>query len=231
MRKGIRCNETRFTNGEDRNRIRYEFVTEDGVTASGCVVRLGDTDPLTGEPLTDLTFFREYYRVVDHEVHQNLKAARPSYTPEERARREQEKQAFVSAFVRRWGYAPSKDDVLFHLDQLERERYVLSLDSFVDGETGDDMLDHCPAVSTSREEPEESPEMQALREVAESLTGRKAEVYEAMIQRAAGGKARLRFGEIARKWGVAQAQISKDQQRIMEMVRRRAERLRLENDE
>ena len=65
-------------------------------------------------------------------------------------------------------------------------------------------------------------QLQALREVAASLTGRRAEVYEAMILRAAGGKERIRFSEIARKWGVSPKQITKDQEKIMEMVRRRA---------
>ena len=68
-------------------------------------------------------------------------------------------------------------------------------------------------------------ELQALQEVAASLTGRLAEVYEAMIQRAAGGQKRVRFSEIAGKWGVSPVQITKDQKRIMEMVRRRADEL------
>ena len=55
---------------------------------------------------------------------------------------------------------------------------------------------------------------------------RKAEVLEAMLQRAAGGKVRLRFSDIAEKWGVSPKQITKDQEKIMEMVRRRAEELR-----
>ena len=68
--------------------------------------------------------------------------------------------------------------------------------------------------------------MQALREVAVSLTGRKAVVYEAMIQRAAGGQERLRFSDIAEKYGAAPKQITKDQERIMAMVRKRAEELK-----
>ena len=73
-----------------------------------------------------------------------------------------------------------------------------------------------------------SVEMQALREVALLLTGRKAEVYEAMIQRAASGQERLQFSDIAKKYGVTPKQITKDQERIMQMVRRRAEELKKE---
>lgn len=229
MKKGIRCNELRFTNGEDRMRIRYEFVSDDGVTPSSCTVRLGDTDPVSGEAVTDVTFFREYYRLVDHQVHKNLSAERRGLTKEEKVWREMEKMAFAEAFEKEWGYAPSRDDILYHLEQGEPNRWNLSMQSCVNRETGESTVDYMTEFSVPAETArEETVEEQALREVAESLTGRKAEVYEAMIQRAAGGKERVMFSEIARKWGVAQAQISKDQRRIMEMVRKRAEEIREE---
>ena len=231
MKKGIRCNETRFTNGKDRDRIRYEFLSDDGNTPSSCMVSLGDTDPVTGVPVTDVTIFREYYRVVDHQVHGNLKAIRREYTPAEKARREEAKQAYIAGFVRRFGYAPSRDTVLFYLEQAEEERYHLPLSVLVD-EDGCSTVDRKQALCCLDEMDEDVPvELQALRDVAASLTGRKAEVYEAMIQRAAGGKERVKFSDIAKKWGVAPKQITQDQERIMEMVRRRAEHLRLENDE
>lgn len=50
-----------------------------------------------------------------------------------------------------------------------------------------------------------------------------------MIQRAAGSQVRLRFSEIAKRWGVAPKQINKDQQKIMEMVRKRAKELQAED--
>ena len=227
MKKGIRCNETRFTNGEDRDRIRFEFLSDDGLTPSSCTVRLGDVDPVSGEVITNVTFFREYYRLVDHQVHKNLQAERPDYTPQHKAWREREKAAFTEAFTKRWGYAPSKDDVLYHLEQLEEERWNQSLSTFVSQETGESTLDWHTEFSVLSEMDKDLPlQLQALREVAASLTGRRAEVYEAMIQRAGGGKERILFSDIARKWGVAPKQITKDQERIMELVRRRAEELR-----
>ena len=230
MKKGIRCNETRFTNGGDRDRIRYEFLSDDGVTPSSCTVRLGDVDPISGQLVTDLTFFREYYRLVDHQVHKNLQAERPDYNPKRKAWREKEKAAFVESFTKHWGYAPSRDDVRYHLEQLEEERYKKSLDAFVSQDTGESTLDWHLEFSVSAEpDMDVSPELQALWEVASSLTGRKAEVYEAMIQRAAGGKERVRFSDIARKWGVAPKQITKDQERIMELVQRKAAALRDED--
>jgi len=226
MKKGIRCNETRYVNGADRDRIRYEFLSEDGAVPSSCTVFLGDTDPLTGEEITDVTFFREYHRLVDHQVRKNLSAVRRDYSPAEKALRKRRKEEYATAFTAEHGYAPSRSDVLYYLDQSEPERYHLSLDSLVDEETGgDDLERHAFFSVPSFADAEESVQMQALREVAAGLSGRKAEVYEAMIQRAAGGQARLRFSDIAKKWGVAPKQITKDQQRIMDMVRRRAAEL------
>ncbi len=46
-----------------------------------------------------------------------------------------------------------------------------------------------------------------------------------MIQRYAGGQVRIRFSDIARKWDVRPKQINKDQEKIKEMVRKRAREL------
>ena len=220
MKKGIRCNEVRFTNGDKRDRIKFQFVSDDGNTPSSCTVCVGDIDPITGEKITDVTFFREYYRVVDHEVRENLKAERRKQTPEEIARKEKEKEKYIRMFVKQWGYAPSRDDVLYHLEQMENEGYHLSAMVFEDDETGENTIDRQSEFCAEMEE-EESPQLQVLREVAGELTGRKAEVFEAMLQRAAGGKERLRFSDIARKWDVAPKQITKDQERIVEAVRKK----------
>ena len=232
MKKGIRCNETRYVNGPDRDRIRYEFLSDDDVTPSSCTVCLGDIDPLTGEPITDLTFFREYHRLVDHQVMKNIRAACAGYhTLEQKARREQMKGEYIAAFKAEHGYAPSKADVLYYLEQMEQETWNLSIDSLADRETGESYLDHCAFFCVPFDtDMEESVELQALREVGASLTGRKAEVYEAMLQREAGGQERIRFVDIADKWNVALKQITKDQAKIAAMVRKRAEELRREED-
>ena len=167
MKKGIKCNETRYVNGADRDRIRYEFVTEDGVTPSSCVVRLGDTDPRTGEKITDLTFFREYHRLVDHQVMKNNDAMRPGYTSAEKARRQRRKEAIIAAFAAEHGYMPSTSDVLWWLEGEEPERYNLPLDCLVDEEDGSDDLNRHAEFSIPFEE-EESAELQALREYMES---------------------------------------------------------------
>lgn len=66
---GIHCNDYLHTPKAFHDRIIYRFVTNDNITPSSCTIRLGDTDPLTGEPITDIRFFQEYYRLVDHQVY------------------------------------------------------------------------------------------------------------------------------------------------------------------
>ena len=226
MKKGIRYNETHYTNGADRDRIRYEFLTDDELTPSSCTIRLGDTDPLTGEKITDLVFFREYYRLDDHQVMKNLLASRPGYNTKQKKRRSRLKADFIAAFTAEHGYTPSRADVLWHLEQQERERWILSLDSLLDEENRSDDLDRhadfsIPAVSDE----EESIQMQALREIAASLTGRRADVLEAMIQQASGSIIKLRAVDIAKKWGVTKQQIYHDEERIANLIRKKAEKL------
>ncbi len=103
MKNGIPANETLFTPGAKRNRITYRFVTDDGQTLSRCTVRLGDTDPLTGEEITDVEFFREYYRTVDREIHRTIRGMRPEYTEEQKAWRRQEAKAYATAFEKDYG--------------------------------------------------------------------------------------------------------------------------------
>ena len=229
MKKGIRCNETRNDSREGRDRIRFEFLSDDGVTPSSCTVQIGDIDTVTGEPVTNLTYFMEYHRLKDAQVRKNLKAERPEPTEEEIARRNEQKQACVEAFRRRWGYTPSKDDARYLLEEQEQERWNLSVSVLVNEDGEDHVCRHREFSEPAAVEEEESVEMQALREVAASLTGRKAEVFEAMIQRAAGSQVRIRFTDIAKKWGgVAPKQITMDQKRIMEMVKRRVKELQEE---
>ena len=81
MKNGIPCNETQYTPGNERNKITYRFVTGDRDIPARCTIQMGDTDPATGEQVTEVSFFREYYKLVDHEIYQNLNAKRPQYTP------------------------------------------------------------------------------------------------------------------------------------------------------
>ena len=66
---GIPCNDFHFTPKAKQDQITYRFVTNDGNTPSICTIRLGDTDPLTGEPITNVELFSEYYRIKHHQIY------------------------------------------------------------------------------------------------------------------------------------------------------------------
>ena len=222
MKNGIPCNETRFTPKTGRDRITYQFVTDDGITPAGCTIRLGDTDPLTGEKLTDLEFFHAYYRQVDKEIHSTLKCLRPDYTEEQKAWRKEEARRYAASFRKQYGYAPSRDDIRWHLEQKEKQRCCLYYDGLVN-EDGDSLMDCIPGFGRRDEDPfgtDLPDEIYALRKLAETLQGRKKDVYEAMLQNLAGGGRRVTNVDLARKWDVSEAQIRQDQKMIVKMIKK-----------
>ena len=218
---GIPCNETRFTPKADRDRITYQFVSGDGITPASCTIKLGDTDPLTGEKLTDLEFFHAYYRQVDKEIHSNLDCLRPDYTEEQKAWRKEEARQYTACFRKEYGYAPSRDDILWHLEQEEKNRYCMYYDGLVN-EDGDSLADCLPGFGRKDEDPfgtDLPDEICALRELAETLLGRKKDVYEAMLTNLAGGTVRITNVELARRWGVTENCIRQDQKQIRKKIR------------
>ena len=58
-----------------------------------------------------------------------------------------------------------------------------------------------------------------LREVASSLSGRLADVYEALLVKYAGGKEKISMTDLARKWGVSVTQICKDREKVIQLIR------------
>ena len=222
---GIPCNETHYTPKAERNRIGYEFVTRDGNTPSSCTVAIGDTDPLTGEKLTDLEFMHLYYRQVDREINAMRKGARLAYSGEQKAWRKREAQTWSEDFRKKYGYSPSPDDIRFHLEELEKNPYNVYYDGLENAE-GESLTDYMPCFGRMDPDPfgtDLPDEVYALREYAGTLAGRRRAVYEAMLTKAAGGKARSTNAELAKEWGVSQTQIRKDQEQIIKGIRRAIE--------
>ncbi len=60
----------------------------------------------------------------------------------------------------------------------------------------------------------------ALRELAETLRGRKKDVYEAMLDNLACGKKKITNVELARKWCVSESLIRQDQKMIIKMIKK-----------
>jgi len=220
--RGIPANQTRYTDRRKRERLVFEFVSDDGNTPSACTVRVGDKDPLTGETITDMDFFiREYYREEDRQVYRNLENSRRPYTGEQKARREQMKREFIRDFEAAHGYRPSRDDIRYHLEQKEPERYHLCPDRITNSE-GEPADEFAGELIRNDEDPfgcDLPEDLYALREIAENLPDRLKPVYEAMLQRAAGGADRITLSEVAQKKGVSYNQVMKDTRAIIRIIR------------
>ena len=202
---GIPCNDYLHTPKAQHDRIVFRFVSDDANTPSSCTVRLGDTDPMTGKAITDIGFFTEYHRLAHHQVYTNLKASRVDLTPEEKHRFREEKAAFAAAFEKKYGYKPTRSDLRDALSVHWPKAYHLSIQELVNDD-GDSKADQREDLSMPAADPFNTDvpmDIACLREVAASLTGRLADVYEALLVKYAGGKEKISFTSLAEKWGVS----------------------------
>jgi hypothetical protein len=230
---GIPCNDYLHTPKAQHDRIVYRFVSDDGNTVSSCTIRLGDTDPLTGEAITDMGFFTEYHKLAHHQVYENLKASRVDLTPEEKRRFREEKAAFAAAFEKKYGYMPARSDLRDALADRWPKTYHLSIQELINDD-GDSKADRREDLSEPAADPfgTDLPiDIACLQEVAASLTGRLADVYEALLVKYAGGKEKITFTSLAEKWRVSHTQIGLDRDKIIRMIRKAVENARKENEE
>lgn len=121
------------------------------------------------------------------------------------------------------GYYPSVDDILYHLEQLESERYNLNLGNITseEGEPIDEFGDEFVQHDDDPFGADLPDDIYELRQLAESLTGRLRAVYEAMLQRMADGSDRMTLADVQHEWGVSYNQIMKDVRKIKKLIRER----------
>lgn len=225
---GIPCNDYLHTPTAQHDRIAFRFVTDDANTPASCIIRLGDIDPMTGEAITDVGFFTEYHKLAHHQVYKNLKASRVDLTPEEKRQFREEKAVFITAFEKKYGYKPTRSDIRDALAAHWPKAYHLSIQEMIN-EEGDSKADQREDLSIPAADPfnADAPlEIACLREVASSLTGRLADVYEALLVKYAGGKEKISFTSLAKKWGVSATQIGYDRDKIFRMIRKAVENAR-----
>lgn len=221
MKKGIHCNNTRRTNKKDQNRIVFEFVSDDNITASSCTVRIGDKDPMTGETITNMEFYlKEYYKLDEHQVRKNVESIRTPFTGEQREEREQLKQKYIQEFIQDHGYLPSKDDIRYYLEQKMPENYHQYYEASrrEDGEPVNEFGEEFLYKDSDPFECDLPDCIEALRETISALPDRLRDVYAAMLQRAAGGAGRITFTDIAKRYNVSPNQIKKDRQKIEKII-------------
>ena len=219
---GIPCNDYLYTPGAQRDRIVFRFVSDDANTPSSCTVRLGDIDPMTGEAIDDISFFTEYHRIVNQQVYCHRKTAQVELTPKEQERFRAEKAAFAAEFEKKYGYKPCRSDLRDAMADRWPKTWLMSIDELVNDD-GDSKADQREDISVPAADPfdENAPaDIAALHEVAASLTGRLADVYEALLVKYAGGMEKITFKVLAEKWGVSHTQIRMDRDKIFRMIRK-----------
>ena len=219
--KGIPCNETRHTVKAEKDRIRFRFVTDDGNTPSTCTVGIGDTDPLTGEPITNMTFFKEYYRMEDHDIYSYWKGLRPALTPEEKKQRNEKREKIIAEFEKQYGYRPSESDLHWLTDDFMPDRFAVSIERYRDEEDNPES-DRISGLGIPGEDPfseDETDDVLRLKELAATLDAYMTEIYEWLLVKYAGGKEKLSLKDIADRWGVSRAKAYQDKDEIIRKIR------------
>lgn len=242
MKKPYPCIETKKADPEKRNQIRFFFVggddnksskyagaEEGNRIASSYIVMAGDIDPLSGEIITQ-KMIDEYYKEEDKQIRTNLKFERRGFTNKEQAERRKIKKEFMETFRKEHGHLPSESAVKMYMEEKEGKRWNIMISELVEKGRKDctDRETKLSVPSVEMRIGEMSLEMQALLDVADSLTDRLAMVLDAMIQHEAGGQERLLYKDVADMWDVKQKRINRDIAVIKKMILNRAEELRKE---
>ena len=221
MNNSCICNETAYIGRRGQNRIAYTFATEDGITSSGCMIRSGDTDPLTGMPVPE-EIFRMYHRIRNRQIYHDYKAERQPYSRMEKEAREKERAEIAEAFEKAYGYSLTREAVECRLEDRWGGRYPIRLEA---------CTDPWWKVRTGRFPEPADPTAEAafpgngdddterLREFAATLSGRLLDVYLLMLEKASGGAGARRGKDVAAKWHVSPAVITRDREKITRMIR------------
>ena len=216
MNKGYPCFEYSEIGPKGQNRIDYRFVAGDDEIASRCRVSLGDTDPLTGERILDVTFFREYHRLRNREVYGNKKAVAAPLSAREKEARRRLQEEIAAGFVRDYGYAPDRGTLKWLLSEQAPREYRLELDSFV-SEEGVSWAD-CVAAFADPSAEEDFREAESdgdpLEAFAETLDGRELELFRLLQLKAEGCRMHGMICHLAAKWGMEQYQVSRMKLRL-----------------
>ena len=218
------CNEYRKTGLARQNTIEFRFVAP----PSSIRISLGDVDPMTGNSLEDAGLFRLYYVLQNSQAYYNNKARKAPFSQKEKGERAVLRQEIAETFIRDHGYAPGGETLFFLLEERWPTPYTVSFEAM----TADDMavFEKDPRFADPTADKafpgQESDDTEALREFAKSLSGRLLDVYETMLAKVDAGAEQPEWIELARKWGVCPGQITKDQKKIVGMIREYSGRVR-----
>lgn len=222
VNKGIPCFEYNEIGPKGQMKIDFRFVSGDGETASSCTVALGDPDPMTGERITDVTFFREYHLLRNREIYYNKKAVAAPWTSREKETRNALRERIASDFEAEHGYAPDKGTLDWLLGEQMPKRYCLQMDSLVN-EEGESCVESMmafsdPSAENAYREVEE--EGHTLDDFERTLTPIQQDVFRMLRMKSEGICVHGMGLKLAEKWGVHKSDISKTKLAIGKKLRK-----------
>ncbi len=217
----MKCNELRKTGLARQNIIEYRFVSTDGNTPSRATIRLGDMDPITGMPIEDIGFFREYNSIRNSQVYYNNKNNKVPFTKEQKKARDEMQESLAEAFEQEYGYRPNRENLYWMMEEKWPTPYNVSIEGMIaeDEAAFEKYPEFADREAQAAFPGEESDDTEALRAFSLRLEGRLADVFATMLEKAGAGAEQPEWQVLARKWGVSTAQISKDQKKIIRMIR------------
>ena len=227
MAKAIRCNDLQVVPKKDWGSLQFDFVSDDGLTPSSVTIRVGDIDPLTGEPV-DMTVLSRYYEQVNREVRTNLSQIRREKTKKERQQSSELKAALADKFEKEHGYRPNQDNLQLLVEEVEGSPYFAVPYDALRNENGESGIESWAPFSVPFEDPFEDDlpvEMRALREVGSSLTGRLRDVFDVLLGKTDDNGNKVKLKDLADKWDVCPAMITGYKAQIFDLVRKKAAEL------
>ena len=218
----LKCNDT-WDYRTELKMISYEFVTVDGNTPGGCVIRPGDVDPITGEVIT-AEFFEEYRKILHEEAVINIETERVPYSRKEMALRRQQR-ADIAADLEAMGCEPARDAIACRLDEIWDNPYNLHIDALPvdsDGESPmEKMLCFADADAEKALRRAEFDELGLLEKIVAGLTPRQKDVFDLMLDEARGTENCIgRCLELSKKYSVSPAAITKSKKALQEKIRK-----------
>ena len=230
MKNITRCHDTQYVPKSRQDVIRFDFLTDDRVTPSSSVIRLGDQDPMTGDPITDVTVFSGYYKQVNEEVSMNLDQIRIKKTKKERRKTNELKAVLSAEFEKEHGYQPTSVDLRMFVEEVEGSPYILvPVDSFQnDDDDGDSGLESWSPYSEPFKDPfedETSLMISALRSVSGSLDGRLKDFFNILQKKCETGEGKVKMLDLAAELNVSPAAITKMKKRLAAAIQAKAAEL------
>jgi len=212
MKKGIQCFDYNETGKKNQTSIYYSFVTGDEEIPSHFRVSLGDVDPMTGEAITDVTFFQAYHTQRNHEVYINKKEVAAAPVSREVKDRRELRKKIAEEFERDYGYPADKQMLNWLMRDQAPKKYRCMLDEKIEHGTRT-LADVLPEMADRAAERAlcavEEENDSSLDRFGDSLSGLEKEVFLMLRMKVDGVDVRGMGNQLAAKWHQDKSMISK----------------------